>query len=153
MSNPISGLRATEKLTGENFNKWKSNMNIVLVCENYKFVLVVECPEQPAANATRAVREAYDKWINANSKARCYLLAGMSEVLRTKHELMETAFEIIESLQQMFEPPSNQSRHEAMKAIMNAKMKVGSSIREQVLKMISHINEAELHGVTINEAT
>ena len=53
----------------------------------------------------------------------------------------------------MFRKPSNQSRHEAVKAIMNAKMKVGSSVREHVLKMISHINEAELHGATIDEAT
>ena len=52
-SNPIIALLANEKLTGDNFIKWKSNMNIVLVSEDYKFVLMEECPPQPAANATR----------------------------------------------------------------------------------------------------
>ena len=53
-SNPIITLLANEKLTGDNFIKWKSNMNIVLVSEDYKFVLTEECPPQPAANVTRA---------------------------------------------------------------------------------------------------
>ena len=53
-SNPIIALLANEKLTGDNFIKWKSNMNIVLVSEDYKFVLTEKCPPQPAANATRA---------------------------------------------------------------------------------------------------
>ena len=82
MSNPILSLLATEKLTSENFVKWKSNMNIALLCDNYKFVLTEECPLEPAANATRTVRDAYDRWINVNNKARCYLLASMSDVLR-----------------------------------------------------------------------
>ena len=60
-SNPIIALLANEKLTGDNFIKWKSNMNIVLVSEDYKFVLTEECPPQPAANATRAARESYEK--------------------------------------------------------------------------------------------
>ena len=67
MSNPILSLLATEKLTGKNFVKWKSNMNIALLCDNYKFVLIEECPPEPAANATRTVRDAYDRWINANN--------------------------------------------------------------------------------------
>ena len=60
-SNPIITLLVNEKLTGDNFIKWKSNMNILLVSEDYKFVLTEECPPQPAANATRAARESYEK--------------------------------------------------------------------------------------------
>ena len=54
-SNPIITLLTNEKLTGDNFIKWKSNMNIVLVSEDYKFVLKKEYPPQLATNATRAV--------------------------------------------------------------------------------------------------
>ena len=38
-SNPIIALLANEKLNGDNYVKWKSNINIVLICENQKFVL------------------------------------------------------------------------------------------------------------------
>ena len=55
-------------------------MNILLICENYHFVLREDCP---LANASRVVTERYDRWVNTNNKARCYLLAAMNEVLRT----------------------------------------------------------------------
>ena len=147
MSNPIISILVNEQLSGENFVKWKSNMNIILLCDNYKFVLTEECPPKLARNATRNVREAYDRWIAANNKARCYLLAGMSDVLRAKHENMETAYEIMESLQRMFGRPSKQQRHEAVKALMNAKMKVGTPVREHVTKMVNYINEAKANGL------
>ncbi|KAL5542695.1 hypothetical protein UlMin_010405 [Ulmus minor] len=113
MSNLIIAILGNEKLTNDNFVKWKSNMNIILVCENYKYVLMEECLPAPAANATRIVRDMYEKWIETNNKAHCYLLASMSDVIRTKHEGMETTYEIMESLQLMFGRPSEQSRHEA----------------------------------------
>ena len=93
-SNPIIALLAHEKLDGDNYIKWKSNINIVLICENQKFVLTEECPPEPHATASRNVREKYDSWQLANNKARCYMLVCMNDVLRTKHENMETAYEI-----------------------------------------------------------
>ena len=87
-SNPIIALLANEKLNSGNYIKWKSNINIVLICENQKFVLTEECPPEPHATASRSVREKYDFWQTANNKARCYMLACMNDVLRTKHENM-----------------------------------------------------------------
>ena len=63
MNNPFIAILLSEKLNSENFVKWKSNMSIVLICENYKFVLTEECPPEPAANAPCTVREASDRWI------------------------------------------------------------------------------------------
>ena len=48
---------------------------------------------------------------------------------------METAYEILESLQAMFGQQSNQCRHEATRSYMNAKMKKVVSVREHVLNM------------------
>ena len=74
-SNPIIALLANEKLNGDNYIKWKSNINIMLICENQKFVLTKECPPEPHATASRSLREKYDFWQTANKKARCYMLA------------------------------------------------------------------------------
>ena len=79
------------------------------------------------------------------------MLVAMSDVLRIKCENMETAYEIMESLQVMFGQPSDKLHHDAFKAAMNAKMKAGTSIREHVLKMINQLNEAEIHGLVIDE--
>ena len=151
--NPITALIAQEKLTGDNFIKWKSNMNLLLVSENHKFVLNEECPEEPGANAPKHVRDKFDAWIQSNNKAKCYMLVSMSDVLRTKHESMETAFEILESLKEMFGRPSDKSHHEATRTYMNAKMKKGQSVREHVLNMISVLHEVETHRAFMDEKT
>ena len=153
MSNPIFSLLGSQVLIGENFFKWKSNMNILLINENYHYVLKESFPPVPSANASKAVSEEYNRWVIANNKACCYLLAAMDEVLRTKHEAFETASEIMESLQKMFGQPSEQARHEAIKDVMNGKMKNGSSVSEHVLKMIHYFNEAEINGAKIDENT
>ncbi|RVX18428.1 Retrovirus-related Pol polyprotein from transposon TNT 1-94 [Vitis vinifera] len=119
MSNPIFSLLASQVLTGENFVKWKSNMNILLINENYHFVLKEDCPPVPPANASKAVSED----------------------------------EIMESLHQMLDGPAEQAHHEAVESFMNSKMKNGSSVREHVLKMIHHFNEAEINGAKIDEKT
>ena len=125
----------------------------MLICENQKFVLIEECPPNPIANASHTVRERYDSWIHSNNKARCYMLDSMNDVLRKKHEAMETAYEIWESFQAMFGKQSDQCRHEATHSYMNAKMKKGVSVREHVLNMINLMHEAKIHGATINECT
>ncbi|XP_024023051.1 uncharacterized protein LOC112092085 [Morus notabilis] len=111
MSNPIFVLLASQILNGENFVKWKSNMNILLICKNYHFVLKEDCPPVPPANAARAVTERYNCWVNANNK------------------------------------------HAAVKAVMNGRMKNGSSVRDHVLKMINHLKKAKINGSQINEKT
>ena len=73
-SNTIIALLANQSLTDDNFVKWKSNVNIVLVCENNRFVLTEECSAEPTANVARSAREPYERWIQANNKARAYIV-------------------------------------------------------------------------------
>ncbi|EXB66649.1 hypothetical protein L484_024947 [Morus notabilis] len=77
----------------------------------------------------------------------------MSNVLRKKHEEMETAYEIIKSLEVMFGAPSKKVRLDAIRAFMNDKMKKDSSVKAYVLNMIDHLHDAELNGARINEVT
>ena len=79
--NTIIALLANEKLSGDNFVKWKLNINIVLICENQKFVLIEEFPPEPHANASHTVRERYYSWIHSHNKACCYMLASMNMFL------------------------------------------------------------------------
>ncbi|KAG6469160.1 hypothetical protein ZIOFF_073858 [Zingiber officinale] len=153
MGNPIMSLLANNTLTGENFPKWKSNINIVLVSENNRFVLTEECPPVPPANVTRAVRELYDRWIASNNKAKAYMLASMSDALRSKMEPKECAFEIMESLQEMFGQQSEQARHEATRKYTNARMILGTHVRDHVMQMTNYFSEAEMHGAVIDEGT
>ena len=100
--NPVTALLANEKLTGDNYMKWKSNLNIVLICENHECFLTEECPEVPPATAAKTTREIFYNWILSKNKAKCYMLASMSDVLRKKFENTENAYEIWDTFQDMF---------------------------------------------------
>ncbi|KAK0608679.1 hypothetical protein LWI29_034236 [Acer saccharum] len=151
MSTALLQIIANEKLTGDNYTKWKHNINAMLVTKDLKFVLTEECPPAPTAHAAQRVREAYEKWVSSDEKARTYLLASMTDVLVTKHKAMTSAFEIMESLQAMFGQPSKQKRHKAVHSAMLACMKKGTSVRAHVLNMMSYFNTAEINGGAIDE--
>ena len=50
-----------DKLTGTNFLDWYRNVRIVLTQERKLYVLENPIPEQSAANAPRAQKDAYEK--------------------------------------------------------------------------------------------
>ena len=151
MISPIISILSNDKLTGENYVKWKSNMNAILVCKDLKFFLMKECPPKLARNTGQVVRDTYQKWVAVNEKVCCYLLAGMSEILAAKHEPMALASQMMESLQGMFGQPSERQCHEAVVSEMAARMKDGTSVREHLLRMMTYINTAEIHGARIDE--
>ena len=151
MNSSIVQLLASEKLNGDNYAAWKSNLNTILVVDDLRFVLTEECPQNPASNANRTSRDAYDRWIKANEKARVYILASMSDVLAKKHESLATAKEIMNSLRGMFGQPELSLRHEAVKYIYTKRMKEGTSVREHVLDMMMHFNIAEVNSGPIEE--
>ncbi|XP_062075684.1 uncharacterized protein LOC133779790 [Humulus lupulus] len=122
-SNCVTALLANTKLTGDKFKKWKSNKNIVLICENHKFVFTEECPEVPTVTTPK--------------------LLGISMMLGfyPKTRLNAACLQ--------FDP----CRHETTRAYMNKTMKKGVSVKEHVLNMINTMHDAEVHGATINEMT
>ncbi|XP_038882362.1 uncharacterized protein LOC120073628 [Benincasa hispida] len=152
MNNSIIQLLASEKLNGDNYSAWKSNLSTILVVDDLRFVLIEECPQAPASNANRTIREAYDRWAKANEKARIYILASMSDVFAKKHEYLATAKEIIDSLREMFGQTSWSLRHETIKHIYTKRIKEGTSVREHVLDMMMYFNIAEVNGGLIDEA-
>ncbi|KAA0046970.1 gag/pol protein [Cucumis melo var. makuwa] len=96
----------------------------LLVSPYGRFVLVEECPQVSTANATQIVREAYERWVKANEKARAYILASLSKI-----------------------------KHDALKYIFNAHMNEEASVREHVLNMMVHFNVAEMNEAIIDEAS
>ncbi|KAH9670831.1 hypothetical protein KPL70_017127 [Citrus sinensis] len=148
---PLTIILSQNKLTGENYIDWKRNLFIVLTAENYKYVLTQPCPPVPADDAHRNQRRLYEKWQKANEMAKCYILASISNILQTKHQNLETATEIMDSLQQMFGQSTRSVRQAALKGIMNSKMGKGTRVRDHVLKMMDYLNEAEIQGAQIDD--
>ena len=82
--------------------------------------------------------------------AKCYIIASVSYVLQQQHEGMRTTAEIMLSLGEMFAMRSKATMREAVTTFMNLKMKPGQFVKDHMMKVIAHINIAELNGVEIN---
>ena len=124
-----------------------------MIGDNSKFVMTEESPEVPDEGDTKSVKDKYERWQAANNKARYYMLTSMVDTLKTKMENVETAYEIMDQLQDMFGAKSAQTRFEATKKYANARMAPSQHVRDHLIKMTNYIQEAELHGVTIDEET
>ena len=119
-------------LLGDNFQKWKSNLNIVLVGENLRYILNILRPPPPNNNATRLVREEYGYWVTSNNKAIAYILATMSDVLWEKFEVKETAVEILNSLYEIFGQKNKQTCIEIIGKYTTTRMKTGTPLGDHV---------------------
>ncbi|XP_060972331.1 uncharacterized protein LOC115717818 [Cannabis sativa] len=152
-NNPMVSLLTDNKLNGANSIKWRENINIALIGKNFLFVLTEEALEQPGENATKAVKEKFESWQNANNKARYFMLSSMVNTLKTRFANTLTTAEIMNLLTELFGMASIQARFEATKIFINARMRPHHNVRDHLLQMTSYFQEAENHGAVIDQTT
>ncbi|KAL3528071.1 hypothetical protein ACH5RR_012727 [Cinchona calisaya] len=139
-----------DKLNGTNFLDWFRGLRIVLKQERKLYVLDNPIPEQPAANAPRAERDAYSKHSNDSVDVGCFMLATMSPDLQKDLEHLE-AFEMVNHLKEMFQQQARQERFDTTKALHSCKMAEGAPVSPHVLKMKGHIDHLERLGFPISQ--
>ena len=115
-----------DKLNGTNFLDWFRNLRIVLTQERKLYVLENPSPEEPANDAPRAQRTAYEKHFNDSVDVACLILAIMVLELKKNMEML-TAFEMVTHLKEMFQQQARQERFETTKALHSCKMAEGGS--------------------------
>ena len=150
---PLATILTQNKLTGNNYVEWKSNIDIVLTIEDHIYAISTPSPPEPPANAVAVVKCEFDKWKKSNGMTRCYMLASMAWVLQHQFQLNDSAASIMDSLKGMFGDYGKPARQVAMQKLMGAKMAEGTPVREHVLKMIGFLNELETLGATIETQT
>ncbi|GMN31848.1 hypothetical protein TIFTF001_050756 [Ficus carica] len=133
MSSPLSVILTQNKLTGENFNDWKMNLLIVLNFKKHSFVLTQPRPPTPAIDAPDRDFVELERWDNSNLSAMCYIRASMSNVLQKQHEEHQTARQIMDNLEEM--------------------QKVGTPIKEHMMKVMAYLSEAQTNRAEIDSAT
>ncbi|VFQ82608.1 unnamed protein product [Cuscuta campestris] len=78
-----------DKLNGSNFLDWQTNLVIVLQLEKKECVLKRAIPPVPAANASRAIKDTYEKHVDDDNQVACLMLAMMTSDLQEHHESMK----------------------------------------------------------------
>ncbi|GMN26638.1 hypothetical protein TIFTF001_051531 [Ficus carica] len=76
----------------------------------------------------------------------CYIRASMSNVLQKQHEEHQTARQIMDNLEEMFGEQTIQAKTDAIKGLMNCRQKVGTPIKEHMMKVMAYLSEAQTNG-------
>ncbi|KAK0592617.1 hypothetical protein LWI29_022367 [Acer saccharum] len=140
-------------LTGDNYVTWKRKIGLLLQSEKHKFVLTTPKPPAPNNESSIMYRDEYEQWKTSDDMAKCYIMATISDVLQQQHEGMESAAYIMMSLEEMFAMKSKTTKREVVTAFMILRMKPGQAVKDHMMKVIAHLNIAELHGAKIDGET
>ena len=139
-----------DKLNGLNFLDWHRNLRIVLKQERKLYALENEVPPEPAANASRADKDAYKKHFDDSIDVACLMLATMTPELQKQHEEF-VAFDMIEHLKQLYQGQARQERYDTSKALFRCKMAEGTPVGTHVLKMIGYIESLSKLGFPLSQ--
>ena len=137
MANSLSlrSLLDNDKLTEPNFDSWYQKLKIVLEHERILYILTNQAPEELVANAPRAARDTYMKWLNVRMTMHCVIWTAMNDELSRKFEDAQSE-EIIQMLNESFGTSKDTERHKISCAVFNIRMREGASVTNHVLYMI-----------------
>ena len=93
--NALSTLFTQDKLDGDNYVDWKSNLGIVLTTDKHKQVLFTPRTEAPTKEFSNEQLMKYERQKQSNEIAKCYLHGSMSNLLQQQHRSMETTTDIM----------------------------------------------------------
>ncbi|KAK8680799.1 hypothetical protein V6N13_109737 [Hibiscus sabdariffa] len=148
MTNNTISLRSLvekEKLNGINFLDWFRNLRIVLKQERKEHVIEEPVPDEPAANAPRADKDKFKKYMDDMVDVGCLMLATMDSELQKQHENM-VAYEMIQNLKEIYEGQARQERYETSKALFQCKMTEGTPVGAHIIKMMGYVQTLEKLG-------
>ncbi|KZV58149.1 hypothetical protein F511_02742 [Dorcoceras hygrometricum] len=92
MKNPLAVILDSNKFIGLNYQDWLQNFNIVLALEKLLYTLEKSPPkEAPADVISHEELKKLNKWWDDELKARCYMMASMSNEMQRCFEKTEYA--------------------------------------------------------------
>ncbi|KAM1590609.1 hypothetical protein ACFX1Z_034343 [Malus domestica] len=118
-------------LEGHNFPSWYRNVKILLTLEKIVYVLDKAPPHIPLGpEATEDERAKYDKHVEDDTQAKCYLLASMNEELQRQHEGMDSASSIILHLTELYGEGTRNRRFSTVNELVKTKMVKGAPVHQ-----------------------
>ncbi|KAK8700605.1 hypothetical protein V6N13_018996 [Hibiscus sabdariffa] len=146
----LRSLLEKEKLNGINFLDWFCNLRIILKQERKEYVIEEPVPDELAANAPRADKDKFKKYMDDMVDVGCLMLATMNSELQKQHENM-VAYEMIQNLKEIYEGQARQERYETSKALFQCKMTEGTPMGAHVIKMMGYIQTLEKLGFSLKD--
>ncbi|KAL4364065.1 hypothetical protein GQ457_04G018560 [Hibiscus cannabinus] len=118
--------------------------------KNPTYVIEEPVPNDPGANAHRADKDKFKKYMDDMVDVGCLMLVTMTPELQKQHEDM-VAYEMIQNLKEIYEGKAREERYETSKALFQCKMSQGSPVGAHVIKMMGYIQTWEKLGFPLND--
>ncbi|KAD6795333.1 hypothetical protein E3N88_06229 [Mikania micrantha] len=134
---------------GQKLYRFAAERFVAVKADKKQYVLEKAIPDEPPANATQAVKKAWEKHVDDSAEVSCLMLATMIPELQKNLEDL-AAFDMITQLKEMFQEQARHERFETMKSLMGCQMQEGSSVSTHVLKMKSYIDQLERLGFPLS---
>jgi hypothetical protein len=125
-----------ETLTGNNFKKWKNDVEIYLGC--WDLDLALREPEPPVIvhNSTRAEKDKAEKWERDNRLSLKIIKKAMTETVRGGIPECERALDYLKAVEEKYKESDKAEIANHMNSLMNLKFDGIGSVREHCLKLI-----------------
>ncbi|XP_073121893.1 uncharacterized protein [Henckelia pumila] len=110
-----------------------------LVGAKLTYVLTKAPPKEVAKDISPDELKKLETWWDHDLKAKCYMLASMSNELQRRFEEAMNAASIHLHLQELYGAQTRAERFTTVKALMTTRMREGTSVHEHGVRMIGYI--------------
>ncbi|KZV24917.1 hypothetical protein F511_24925 [Dorcoceras hygrometricum] len=86
MKNPLAAILDSNRFTGLNYQDWLRNLNLVLASEKLLYAIEKSPPKEAPADISPEELVTLKQWWDDEVKARCYVMASMSNEMQRRFE-------------------------------------------------------------------
>ncbi|KZT75351.1 hypothetical protein F511_47622 [Dorcoceras hygrometricum] len=100
--NPLDAILDSNKFTGLNYQDWLRNLNLVLASEKLLYTIEKCPPKEAPADISPEELVTLKQWWDDEVKARCYVMASMSNEMQRRFEKTKYAADILFHLKELY---------------------------------------------------
>ncbi|KZV58567.1 hypothetical protein F511_44931 [Dorcoceras hygrometricum] len=116
MKNPLAAILDSNRFTGLNYQDWLRNLNLVLASEKLLYAIEKSPPKEAPADISPEELVTLKQWWDDEVKARCYVMASMSNQMQRRFEKTKYAADILFHLKELY--GENSQHVYAIKCVM-----------------------------------
>ena len=146
-----------EPLTGSNFPRWKSQVELCLGCNEFDYALREEKPVAPVAGVTgyAELKKEYDvkmeKWNKSNHIALLIMKATISLDISEALPKKDTAKEFLTEMEEQFKGSDKVYAHEIFAKLLQ-KYTINGNVRQHILRVVNAYTKLKALECSLSEA-
>ncbi|KZT76180.1 hypothetical protein F511_46794 [Dorcoceras hygrometricum] len=102
MKNPLAAILDSNRFTGLNYQDWLRNLNLVLASEKLLYAIEKSPPKEDPADISPEELVTLKQWWDDEVKARCYVMASMSNEMQRRFGKTKYAADILFHLKELY---------------------------------------------------